>query len=162
MAAFKFSLRTEYGVRALMELAGRRADGFIPARELAKSQAIPLRFLEHQLAALHKAGIVDSQRGASGGVMLARDASEIHIADVIDVLEGPLAPMHCLEHDDDCAQSRSCGLQELWMRVESAVRAVLMQTSIADLTTRHRELQPLLWPSLMTRDARESQTARDE
>ncbi len=151
MAAFKFSLRTEYGVRALMELAGRREDGYIPARSLAKSQAIPLRFLEHQLAALHKAGIVDSQRGAAGGVMLARDASEIRISDVIDVLEGPLAPMYCLEHDGDCEKSHACSLQELWMRVENAVRSVLMDTTLADLTSRHRELQPLLWPTIVTR-----------
>lgn len=153
MPAFKFSLRTEYGLRALMELASRHGDGFIPARALAKSQSIPFRFLEHQLAALHKAGIVDSQRGAAGGVMLARDPSEIRIGDVIDVLEGPVAPMYCLEHDheNECAQSHSCSLQELWMRVDNAVRSVLMETTIADLVTRHRELQPLLWPTVITR-----------
>jgi len=155
VAAFKFSLRTEYGLRALMELAARRADGYVPARALAKSQAIPYRFLEHQLAALHKAGIVESQRGAAGGVTLARDPSEINVAEVIDVLEGPLAPMHCLEHDDDCAQSRSCSLQELWMRVERSVREVLTQTTLDDLTSRHRELQPLLWPTLMIRSSRD-------
>jgi Rrf2 family protein len=111
-----------------------------------------LRFLEHQLAALHKAGIVDSQRGANGGASLAREPGEIRIAEVIDALEGPLAPMYCLEpHDERCVQTHQCGVQELWMRVEDAVRAVFEQTTIADIATRHRELQPLLWPSLMTR-----------
>jgi Rrf2 family protein len=119
---------------------------------VAKAQGIPLRFLEHQLAALHKAGIVDSQRGANGGAALARDPNSIRIADVIAALEGPLAPMYCLEpHDERCVQSHQCGLQELWMRVESAVRAVFEQTTLADIATRHRELQPLLWPSLVTR-----------
>jgi Rrf2 family transcriptional regulator, cysteine metabolism repressor len=155
LAAFKFSLRTEYGIRALMELAARMSEGYVPARSLAKSQTIPLRFLEHQLAALHKARIVDSQRGAAGGVMLARPPDQIRISDVIDVLEGPLAPMHCLEHDGDCEKSHVCSLQELWMRVENSVREVLSQTTLADLTTRHRELQPLLWPTLMTRTTRD-------
>ncbi|MGZ4204974.1 MAG: RrF2 family transcriptional regulator [Actinomycetota bacterium] len=148
----KFNLATEYGLRALIELAARYGDGPVPARAIAEAQGIPLRFLEHQLAALHKAGIVDSLRGASGGATLARDPNEIRIADVISALEGPLAPMYCLEpHDERCAQSHQCGLQELWMRVEDAVRAVFEQTTIADIATRHRALQPLLWPSLVTR-----------
>ena len=148
----KFSLRTEYGLRALIELAARYGDGPVPARAIAKAQGIPLRFLEHQLAALHKAGIVDSQRGASGGAALARDPDDIRIADVIEALEGPLAPMYCLEpHDERCVQTHQCGLQELWMRVESAVRSVFEQTTIADITTRHRELQPLLWPEFIAR-----------
>ncbi|TMK54817.1 MAG: Rrf2 family transcriptional regulator [Actinobacteria bacterium] len=148
----KFTLGTEYGIRALIELAARYGDGPVPARAIATAQGIPLRFLEHQLAALHKAGIVDSQRGANGGAALARDPSEIRISEVIDALEGPLAPMYCLEpHDERCVQTHQCGVQELWMRVEDAVRTVFEQTTIADIATRHRELQPLLWPSLLTR-----------
>ena len=148
----KFTLGTEYGIRALIELAARYGEGPVPARAIAKAQGIPVRFLEHQLAALHKAGIVDSQRGANGGAALARDPSDIRISEVIDALEGPLAPMYCLEpHDESCVQTLQCGVQELWMRVESAVRTVFEQTTIADIATRHRELQPLLWPSLLTR-----------
>jgi Rrf2 family cysteine metabolism transcriptional repressor len=148
----KFTLRTEYGLRALIELAARYGSGPVSARTIARAQDIPVRFLEHQLAALHKAGIVASHRGANGGAELARDPAEIRIADVVTALEGPLAPMYCLEpHDERCAQSHQCGLQELWMRVEEAVRNVFEQTSLADIATRHRELQPLLWPSVMTR-----------
>lgn len=152
----RFSLRTEYGLRALMELAARAHEGHVPARVIAKAQGIPSRFLEHQLAALHKAGIIISQRGAAGGYALSRGADEIRVGDVIDVLEGPVAPMVCLEpHDDgECIHTHQCGLQELWTRVEEAVRAVLEQTSISDLVSRHRELQPLLWPVPMTPEKR--------
>jgi len=153
----KFTLATEYGIRACVELAARYGEGPVPARAIASAQGIPLRFLEHQLAALHKAGIVDSQRGANGGAALARDPGEIRISEVIDAIEGPLAPMYCLEpHDERCVQSHQCGVQELWMRVENAVRAVFEQTTIADIATRHRELQPLLWPSLATRLMRDN------
>jgi Rrf2 family cysteine metabolism transcriptional repressor len=147
----QFSLRTEYGLRALMELAARWGRGSIPAREIADAQSIPLRFLEHQLTALHKAGIVVSQRGAGGGSALARPPEEVRISDVIEVLEGPIAAMFCLEpHDDDsCPQSHHCGLQELWGRVEGAVRDVFERTTLADITSRHRELQPLLWPQMV-------------
>src|SRR5205807_7641780 len=138
----KFTLGTEYGIRALIELAARYGDGPVPARAIATAQGIPLRFLEHQLAALHKAGIVDSQRGANGGAALARDPSEIRISEVIDALEGPLAPMYCLEpHDERCVQTHQCGVQELWMRVEDAVRTVFEQTTIARSEEHTSELQ---------------------
>src|SRR2546422_8921759 len=125
----RVSLKTEYALRALMELAARRAEGFVSARTIAAAQSIPLRTLEHQLAALHKAGIVDSSRGAAGGAMLARDPDRIRVTDIIELFEGPLAPMFCLEeHDEQCAQSHHCGLQELWLRVEGALRSVFEQT----------------------------------
>src|SRR5256886_11794375 len=109
----KFTLGTEYGILALIELAARYGDGPVPARAIASAQGIPLRFLEHQLAALHKAGIVNSLRGANGGAALARAPSEIPISEVIDALEGPLAPMDCLEpHDERCAPTHQCGVQK--------------------------------------------------
>lgn len=144
----RFSLRTEYGIRALMELAVRRDEGPVPARVIAESQSIPLRFLEHQIAALRKAGLIESQRGAGGGCMLARDPASVRLSEVIECLEGPLAAMFCLDpHDEEtCPHSHHCGLQELWDRVDAAVRDVFDQTTLADLVARHRTLQPLLWP----------------
>jgi Rrf2 family cysteine metabolism transcriptional repressor len=148
----RFSLRTEYGLRALMELAARRGDGPIPAREIAKHQRVPLRFLEHQLAALHKAGIISSQRGAGGGCSLARDPSEVRVSEIVEVLEGPMAAMYCLDpHDETCPNTHHCGLQELWTKVEQAVRNVIEQTTLSDLVTRHVEMQPLLWPVMPAR-----------
>ena len=153
----RVSLRSEYALRALMELAARRDEGYVPARSIARNQSIPLKFLEHQLASLHKAGLVDNRRGPGGGCALARDAAQIRVADVIEVLEGPLAPMHCLEpHDERCSQTHQCGLQELWGRVEEAVRAVFEQTTLADLVSRHRSLQPLLWPISIARATRDA------
>lgn len=134
-----------------MELAARRGEGPVPARELAKNQRVPLRFLEHQLAALHKAGIVVSHRGAGGGAELARDAESIRISEVIETLEGPLYAMYCLDPaDESCPQTHHCGLQGLWGEVEAAVRGVFERTTLADLTTRHVAKQPLMWPAMMT------------
>ncbi|MCA1833527.1 MAG: Rrf2 family transcriptional regulator [Actinomycetota bacterium] len=142
----RFSLRTEYGLRALMELGRRRGEGPVPAREIARNQNIPLRFLEHQLAALHKAGLVDSFRGAGGGCALARDPQDVSLAEVIEVLEGPLSAMFCLDPHDEatCPKDHACGLQELWSRVEAAVRDVFTHTTLADLVERQHELQPIL------------------
>src|SRR5215204_6713891 len=97
----KISQKLEYAMRAMIELSMRRDSGaLVPAREIAQAQQIPVRFLEQQLGALHKAGLVESFRGAGGGCRLARDPAEIRVADVVDVMEGTLYPMYCLSEED--------------------------------------------------------------
>jgi Rrf2 family protein len=117
----KFPLRVEYALRALMDLASHTDDGPVPARAIAERQRIPVRVLEHQLAALNKAGLVGAQRGAHGGYELAHGADRIRISDVIEVIEGPIAPMYCLDphEDEQCSETHRCGLQHLWIRVAS-------------------------------------------
>jgi len=140
---FRVSQKTEYALRAMVELALRDGQGSIPAREIADAQGIPLRFLEQQLSTLHKAGLVESFRGAGGGCRLARAAPEIPVADVVDAMEGNLYPMYCLdEHDHTCFQDGRCGLQDLWSDVDLAVRGVFERTTIADLAVRHRRRAP--------------------
>lgn len=140
---FKISQKTEYALRATIELALRAGDEPIPARQIADAQAIPLRFLEQQLSALGRAGLVESFRGAGGGARLARDARDITVADVVDAMEGPFFPMYCLDPaDHTCSQDARCGLQELWGDVQAAVRGVFEKVTIADLAMRHRSIAP--------------------
>jgi Rrf2 family cysteine metabolism transcriptional repressor len=140
---FKVSRKTEYAIRAMVELALREGQGPIPARDIAERQGIPLRFLEQQLAVLHKTGLVDSFRGAGGGCRLAREASSIRVADVVDAMEGSFYPMFCLNPEDHtCFQDSRCGLQELWGDVHVAVRRVFENTTVAELARRHRHLAP--------------------
>jgi Rrf2 family protein len=137
----KVSQKTEYAMRAMIELALRLDQGPVPAREIAEAQSIPLRFLEQQLAALSRAGLVRSHRGAGGGCELARDPGEITVAEVVDAMEGPFYPMFCLNPaDHTCAKDSQCGLQELWSDVHVAVRSVFERTTIASLVERHRVL----------------------
>jgi Rrf2 family protein len=145
---FRISQKTEYALRAMTELALREGGGLVAAREIAEAQHIPLRFLEQQLGALHKAGLVESFRGAGGGCRLARSPGELRVADVVDAIEGDLYPMFCLNPDDHtCSQDAACGLQELWGAVRLAVRSVFEQTTLADLAERHRRMsaRPPLW-----------------
>jgi Rrf2 family protein len=153
----KVSQKTEYAVRAMVELAIRRAssgDALVSARALAEAQRIPLRFLEQQLGALHKAGLVESFRGAGGGCRLARDPATIRVAEVVDAIEGPLYPMFCLnEEDHTCFADGRCGLQELWGDVHLAIRGVFERTTLAELAERHRKVaeRPVWAPSELLR-----------
>src|SRR6266540_3330798 len=147
--------KLEYAMRAMIELSMRLESGaLVPAREIAQAQQIPVRFLEQQLGALHKAGLVESFRGAGGGCRLARDPREIRVADIVDAIEGSMYPMFCLDPmDHSCVQDSRCGLQELWGDVRVAVRAVFEQTTLARLEERHhrRIAAPLFAPSELIR-----------
>lgn len=153
----KIPQKTEYAMRAMVELAIRRdrdGDILVPARTLAESQKIPLRFLEQQLGALHRAGLVESFRGAGGGCRLAREPASIRVAEVVDAIEGPFYPMNCLDQEDHtCFADGACGLQELWGDVHVAIRQVFERITVAELAERHRRQTalPLFTPSELLR-----------
>lgn len=140
----KVSQRLEYAMRAMIELAQRQDEGhLVPAREIAARQQIPLRFLEQQLGALSKAGLVESFRGAGGGCRIARDPSDITVAEIADAIEGQIFPMFCLEPSDHtCFQDSRCGLQGFWADVAIAVQTVFAATTVADLAARHTVMTP--------------------
>jgi Rrf2 family protein len=136
----KVSQKLEYAMRAMIELAQRRDEGIlVPAREIAERQQIPVRFLEQQLGALSKAGLVESFRGAGGGCRLSREPTQITVAEIADAIEGQIFPMFCLEPSDHtCFQDSRCGLQGFWADVARAVQQVFQETTVADLAARHQ------------------------
>src|ERR1700730_13438190 len=96
-----FSTKAEYGVRVMVELA-RGADGEpVPLAEIAEHGGLPLAYLEHLVARLRKAELVDSRRGSRGGYMLAPPACEITRAGVVEALEGSIAPIECISEAAD-------------------------------------------------------------
>src|SRR5277367_6938387 len=96
-----FSTKAEYGVRVMVELARRSGGEPIPLAEIAEHDGLPLAYLEHLVARLRKAGLVDSRRGSRGGYMLARPAGEITMAEVVEALEGSIAPIECISQAPD-------------------------------------------------------------
>jgi len=140
----KVSQKLEYAMRAMIELALRRGDGtLVTAREIAGRQQVPLRFLEQQLGALGKAGLVESFRGAGGGCRLAREPEQITVAQIADAIEGQMFPMFCLEPSDHtCFQDSRCGLQGFWGDVARAIQRVFEETTVAELVARHSKMAP--------------------
>ncbi len=138
----RVSTRTEYGLRALIELATQKDGTPVSAKELAARQQVPARFLEQQITALRKAGLITSRRGAGGGCSLARPAGEISVADAMEALEGQVigAP------DGEVTTSASRATSELWKQVGGTVRAALAQITLADLAARKEELDQAASP----------------
>ena len=138
-----FSTKAEYGVRLMVEL-GRRGDRSgepVSLSAVAEGEVLPLSYLEHLVAKLRQAELVTSVRGAHGGYRLARPASEIGMLDVVQALEGPIAPMECFHevpegrvlcsHESD--GDRACATRLLWTRVHGGITKALAGTTLADL-----------------------------
>ena len=127
---FRVSAKTDYAIRALVELA-RARPGPVKADVLATEQHIPRRYLETTLGELRVAGLVRTRRGADGGYWLASPPDDITIASIIVALEGALMDVRAVPVDgqDDVAAS----LSEVWGSAESALAEVLQKVTLADV-----------------------------
>jgi Rrf2 family protein len=137
-----FSTKAEYGVRVMVALARHDGDAPVSLSEIADEDGLPLAYLEHLMARLRKAGLVDSRRGARGGYLLARPAGEITMAEVVEALEGSIAPIECITEGTDgiltCAREaaedhRVCATKLLWTRVRGSIVRTLEDTTLSDL-----------------------------
>jgi Rrf2 family transcriptional regulator, cysteine metabolism repressor len=136
-----FSTKAEYGVRVMVELARRAGEEPVPLAEIASRGDLPLAYLEHLVARLRKAGLVDSRRGSRGGYMLSRSPLEITMAEIVEALEGSIAPIECISQASDgsivCSRETEpghvCPTKLLWTRVRFAIVRTLHETTLADL-----------------------------
>jgi Rrf2 family protein len=130
------SFKARYGLRALVELA--RAGGEqLTASDLAVRADAPRKFLEAILLSLARAGIVTSRRGKFGGYVLSRPPAEVSFAQVIRIIDGPLALAPCVSRTafrkcDDCPDMATCSLREALLRARDATSDVLDSYSLAD------------------------------
>ena len=135
--ALHFSTRGEYGVRLMVELARHSGDGPVSLSEMADHEALPRPYLEQLVVSLREAGLVVSTRGARGGYELARPPEDIRMGQVVETLEGPIAPMVCASsdplHADVCDRAGYCTVNRLWLRVRDAVVGALDSLSLAEL-----------------------------
>ncbi len=126
-------------MRALLALTAAQTDGGGPVRaeDLARSQSLPVKFVENILVELRRAGIVASQRGGGGGYRLARPASAITPADVIRSLDGPLADVRGLRPEAATYEGSAEHLCDVWVAARASLRSVLERVTLADIVTGH-------------------------
>ena len=136
----RLSRRSEYGLRALVDLTRCREAGPVPLAVLAERNRLPPKFLEQILAQLKHAGIVRTQLGAHGGYTLSADPAEISVGRVIRLLDGALAPLGCVSlryyEPCSCPDERTCALRELMIDVRDGMLAILDRETLAGLAAR--------------------------
>jgi len=129
----RVSAKSDYALRALIEMAAREDGKAVSAEELGRLQDIPHGFLQAILADLRKSGIVISQRGQSGGWRLAKPATGVSVADVIRAVDGPLVSVYGLRPEAVSYNERADVLQHVWIAARDSLRDVFEQVSIAQL-----------------------------
>lgn len=131
----KVSTKGHYGVKAMLDLAQHYGQGAIALKSVAERQDLSEHYLEQLIAGLRKAGLVKSVRGAQGGYILAREPEEIKVGDIIRVLEGPIAPVDCVndEDPDKCSKSDYCITKNIWEKVKVSIEDVIDSITLADM-----------------------------
>jgi Rrf2 family cysteine metabolism transcriptional repressor len=137
----KFGVGVDYCLKALIMLA-ERYPGAPPQRveEIAAAQAIPENYLRRLLIELKRGGLVASQKGPSGGYLLARHPAKITMLDVVQIIEGDYAPVECLEETgtSPCSRGETCAMRGVWCEVRDSVTAILQRTTLQALAERRR------------------------
>ncbi|TNE64253.1 MAG: Rrf2 family transcriptional regulator [Alphaproteobacteria bacterium] len=134
------SMKAKYALKALGYLA-RKPDTRFGIERIAEAENIPYKFLEAILTELRKSNVIDSKRGAAGGVKLARAPKDISIGDVIRLMDGPIALLPCASITryracDDCPDEAACRLRQVMIDARLAIADVLDERTLADLASR--------------------------
>lgn len=131
----RLSAQVDYALRAVVELASATAgmDRPVTADQLAQAQEIPPKFLESILLQLRRGGVVNAQRGPDGGYRLARPAADISLADVIRVIDGPLANVRGQRPEALGYHGAARSLQDVWIALRASEREILELVSVADV-----------------------------
>ena len=130
----KISTRGRYALRVMIDLAEHRAGEYIPLMDIAKRQEISEKYLESIVSILNKSGFLVSLRGKSGGYRLAREAESYTVASVLHLTEGSLAPIPCVEQEEnDCPRASFCKTVAMWKGLHKVIEDYLNSITIADL-----------------------------
>jgi Rrf2 family protein len=129
----RVSAKSDYAVRAAIELAGAEPDTPVKGEAIAAAQKIPMPFLENILAELRQHGLVHSKRGAEGGYWLAVPPEKITIAEIMRAVDGALATVRGEGADALAYQGSAVPLQDVWLALRANVRAVLEGVTLAQI-----------------------------
>ena len=139
------SKKAKYGINALLFLAQREGNEPVPIPRIADSENIPSKFLEGILLVLRKAGILGSKKGPSGGYYLLKDRTEVNLADVMRLFDGPIALLPCVtykyyERCEECKDEESCGIRDLFLQLRNETVELLKESTLEDLLQREQRL----------------------
>ncbi len=129
----KLSTKGRYAARAMLELALHYKKGLVLLREISDRQAISSRYLERIMASLVSSGLASSSRGKSGGFRLAKSPEEITLNEVIQVVEGSIAPVACVDDPESCNRIDICVTRDIWKKMNDAMNDILNSTTLADM-----------------------------
>ena len=134
----KFNTKTRYGVRVVFELAlNVNKEGGTLQKEIAESQDVSIKYLDHIISSLKKAGLISNIAGKKSGYVLARPASEISIYDVYSAFEDNLAIIDCLLTEGECPRKGICVMEDYWCDLNETIRNSMMSMNVELMAEKH-------------------------
>jgi len=130
------STKGRYAVRAMLDLALQPGDGPTLIKDISRRQGISDLYLEQLFGRLKIAGLVRSTRGPRGGFALTRPPAHIKMSDILQAMEGSMAPVDCVDDARLCSRAESCTTRSIWVEMKKAMDEVLESTSLQDLVKR--------------------------
>lgn len=140
----QISTKGRYGLRAMVDMAVHQTDGPLALRVIAERQGISESYLEQVFTNLRKNGLVRASRGSQGGYELSRPAAEISVDQIITALEGPIAPVFCVDKTNtgSCERQSICVTRSFWEELRDRINEFLSSTSLQDLADRAKNICP--------------------
>ncbi|MCS7283418.1 MAG: Rrf2 family transcriptional regulator [Anaerolineae bacterium] len=137
----RLSTRGRYAVRAMLDLALHQGEGLVPRAAIARRQGLSPTYIAHLFRRLERAGLVEGVKGPGGGYRLRRHPAEISVGEIIRVVEGPIALVHCVtpEGQKRCRRAADCVTRGLWREVSEALAEMLDRVTLQDLCARAEE-----------------------
>ncbi len=136
----QLSTKVRYASRAMIELALSYKKDPIQLNDIACKQDISVKYLEQIMAPLRARGFVRTQKGSRGGYHLAVKPDEITLYDIVESVEGSLAPTVCVDDETSCERTNLCVTRSVWTRVKEAMKRELQAETLAELAGRQKEI----------------------
>ena len=135
----KLSTKGRYGVKAMVDLAIHYGESPISIKSISQRQGISEYYLEQLFSALRKAKLIKSIRGAQGGYVLNKLPEEITVADIMEVLEGPIEISDCVE-GTTCNNGNCCASRLVWQKIKTSIEDVTTSVTLKDIVNDYNEI----------------------
>lgn len=130
----KISTKGRYALRMLLDLAQHQSDGYVALKDIAQRQGISKKYLEQIVPMLNKSDLLRTNRGYQGGYMLAKQPSEYTVSEILEVTEGSLSPVSCLQYEvNDCPKAADCMTLPIWQGLYQTIRDYLSHITLQDI-----------------------------
>lgn len=131
------STKGRYALRVMLDLALHREEGYISLKTVAERQDTSMKYLEAIVAQLNRAGLLDSQRGKTGGYRLKGQPSQYSVGQILKLSEGSLAPVACLNcEENECDRLDHCLTLPMWKQLDTLIEDYLESVTLQDLIDR--------------------------
>ena len=135
----KLSTRGRYGVRLMFDLALHYGDGPIYLKDIAERQGVSVKYLWQLINPLKTKGLVHSTRGAHGGYVLGKEPGRISLKEILQILEGSLCLVDCVDTPSLCERAPSCVSRDIWEEASKGLQQMLENTTLATMVLKQQE-----------------------